>query len=117
MSYVKQMDNPAEFLPLIFANATGREPWSGLHVSGLSEQHIEAISAYCTREGWRQGWNDALYKRVSENGGCPFHPDLMDGVPYQEWERNYRRGVEEQQQLRPELPTYVSLTEGYPDCW
>lgn len=93
--HVQQDKDPTEYIPKVFFNATGGEPWGGCHVSELTGMDVVSILEFCQSEAWRQGWNDSVQGRVCTNVKGPFHPELLGGFPYQEWIRNYHRGVAE----------------------
>lgn len=87
-------DNPS-VLPSVSSNAFGEESWSGLHVEQLSTEQVNQVLRYCRSEGYRQGWNDAVGKRIGSSREGAFHPELLDGQPYKVWQASYDEGVEE----------------------
>lgn len=94
-------DNPSEVLPDVSSNAAGRTAWSGKHVADLSGADVIAIFMYCRSEAYRQGWNDAIYKRNSSDQG-PFPSELLGGLPAEQWNYHYQQGVAECRDARGE---------------
>ncbi|HAT3513161.1 TPA: hypothetical protein I8525_004667 [Aeromonas hydrophila] len=86
----------ANTLPHISFNATGTEYWSGLHVSELTPEIIADILHFSQTEGYRKGWNEANWtdRNICYRDG-PFHPDLLDGAPYQAWVESYDNGYKD----------------------
>ncbi len=87
--------NDPAVLPRVSSNACGAESWSGLRVDQLSEEQIEQLFRYCRTEGYRQGWNDAVGRRMGDSRKGPFHPELLGGKPSKLWQESYDDGTEE----------------------
>lgn len=93
--------------PIFCSNSGGAYQWGGRHESTLSAMDLIAILRFCESEGWRQGWNDSLQGRVNMDTPDPhypdlignniFHPDLLGGYPFREWNVQYARGVQERE--------------------
>lgn len=112
MGFHVEWNGDPEITPAFCSNSGGSRHWGGRHESTLSAADLIAILQFCESEGWRQGWNDSLYDRVNVDRPNPhfpdlignniFHPDLLGGYPFREWNEHYRRGVRE----REEHPTF-----------
>lgn len=104
-SLVIPAENPNEVLPTVSFNASGQTAWSGKHVADLTGLDVIAILVFCRNEGYRRGWNDAIYNRDSSGEASsdgPFPCALLGGFPSDEWQYSYQRGVEECKDARGE---------------
>ncbi len=73
----------ADTAPKYFHNATGFASWSCKHVNELSAMQADEILTFCQSEAWRQGWNAQRRGDASDRNGNLFHPDFLDGFPYE----------------------------------
>lgn len=60
----------------------------------LSPKELAELLDFCRNEGARRGWNDAVANRRTGDS-APFHPALLNGEPYAEWNEAYYVGAEQ----------------------
>lgn len=92
---IEYADDPETTTPGVFLNSTGWQDWGGKAAMDLSGKELAELLDFCRYEGTRRGWNDAVANRCRSES-APFHPDLLNGVPYAEWNEAYTAGAEEQ---------------------
>ncbi|ANO35475.1 hypothetical protein A6E01_19880 (plasmid) [Vibrio breoganii] len=76
--------------PVVFTNTFGRARWSGCYEYMFDSALIESMGMFIEQQARMDGYNDIRRQSRTDN---PFHPEFLDGIPFDKWEDHYQYGV------------------------